>query len=302
MRSRIHVTGAEVKTKLPYLALLRPHQWAKNLLVFVPLVLAQKYESGAIASAAVAFIAFSLAASAAYIINDVIDRSADRLHPQKRRRPIAAGSIAPNAALAVVPVLLIAAGILSYRLGQNFSMALALYFALTCAYSLRLRVTLFLDTIALGCLYAIRMVAGGYAVGVAISEWLIAFAVFFFISLALVKRYAELVRLSDAGGERPERRAYNVSDAPLLIGLAAASAFASFTVFSQYISSIEVHRIYEHPARLWIVGLILMYWHTRILFLVHRKKIDDDPIVFAISDRRSLGCGLLVFLILFLLG
>jgi 4-hydroxybenzoate polyprenyltransferase len=302
MRSRINVTGADVKSKLPYLTLLRAHHWAKNLLVFVPLVLAQKYESSAIASAVVAFVAFSLVASAAYIINDVIDRGADRLHPQKQHRPVAAGSIAPSAALAVVPVLLIAAGLASYKLGLNFSMTLAFYFALTCAYSLRLRMTLFLDIIALGCLYAIRMVAGGYAAGVEISEWLTAFAVFFFISLALMKRYAELVRLSDAGEEKPERRAYQVSDAPLLIGLAAASAFASFTVFSQYISSIEVHRIYEHPARLWIVGLILMYWLTRMLFLVHRKKIDDDPIVFAISDSRSLGCGLLVFLALFLLG
>ncbi|UVO39413.1 UbiA family prenyltransferase [Bradyrhizobium arachidis] len=278
--------------------LLRVHQWSKNSLVFVPLVTAQRFEPSAFGEAILAFVAFCLAASGTYIVNDLVDIGADRNHPRKKTRPLAAGAIRASHALIASIALVILAGAAAACLSPLFGAALSAYLGLTTAYSFLLKRTMLLDVVTLAGLYTLRVFGGAAAILVPLSEWLLGFSMFLFMALALIKRYVELATRIDAGLPDPVNRNYRKSDLMIVASLAAAASFNAVTVFALYISSEIVYRLYRHPFNLWLICPILMYWLARALMMAHRRAMDDDPILFALRDRNSLFLLILVGAIL----
>jgi 4-hydroxybenzoate polyprenyltransferase len=238
-----------------------------------------------------AFIAaasFSLAASSIYILNDLVDLDADRGHRSKRLRPLAAGTVSIRKALVACPLLLLLAFALGLLLPSSFLAVLAAYLALTTAYTFYLKRMTMVDIVTLASLYTLRVLAGAAAVAAVPSEWILAFSMFIFTSLALMKRYVELTARLDAALPDPTNRNYRKSDLATLAALAAASGFNAVTVFALYIYSEKVHTLYRHPEALWLICPILLYWVGRALILADRRLMDDDPIMFALKDRVSL--------------
>ena len=288
---------------LPDLLLaLRPHQWLKNLLLFVPLVLAHEIDRAArVSHIALAFIAFCLCASGTYVFNDLRDRTFDRDHPAKRHRPFAAGRL--SASVGVVLALLLFTTGLSLSvvmLPTPFTAMLVLYAALTALYSLWLKRKLLLDVFTLAGLYTLRVLAGGAAGGFRVSEWLLAFCIFFFLGLAFAKRYAELLRVSDAAaadafkpppdalGPKVPGRAYHVEDLAVIEAVGPASGYLSVLVMALYVSSTKATQLYHSPILLWLLCPVLLYWVTRLWFVARRRKLDEDPILYALKDPVSL--------------
>ncbi|MGJ5208002.1 UbiA family prenyltransferase [Bradyrhizobium sp. HKCCYLR20261] len=265
--------------------LLRVHQWAKNALVLVPLLTAHQFGFWPVATALLAAVAFSLGASAAYILNDLVDVTADRAHATKRNRPIASGAIAPAQAIAAMALLLVTALALATAISLPFLGMLVFYLALTTAYSFRLKRIALVDVVTLAVLYTLRVIAGAVAIGVAMSEWLFAFSLFIFMALALVKRYVELDRRS--GGDKPMSRDYQPNDLSMIAVLAAAAGFNAVVIFTLYISSDTVRALYSHPQIMWAGCPVLMYWMARVMLFAQRGLIDDDPVIFALKDRVS---------------
>jgi len=268
--------------------LLRVHQYAKNALVFVPLLTAHLFTGEAVLQALLAAIAFSLCASSVYVLNDLADLRDDRGHRTKCRRPLACGAVPLTHAVMAVPILLVSALAVAAAVSWSFLGVLLGYFALTTAYSFSLKRKMVMDVIALAMLYSIRVIGGAVAVDVVVSKWLLAFCTTIFMSLALIKRYVELATRHDANMPDPTNRDYRTSDLPVVGALAAAAGFNAVTVFALYISSDAVNQLYTRPAILWLVGPVLMYWIARALMMAHRRLMDDDPMVFALKDRVSL--------------
>jgi len=265
--------------------LLRVHQYAKNALVLVPLLTAHKFALEPAVTALLAAVAFSLCASSAYILNDILDIKADQAHPTKRHRPIASGAISVTQAALVGVVTLVLAAAIALSISPAFAGVLLGYLVLTSSYSFWLKRIAIVDVVTLACLYAIRVIGGAVAIAVPMSEWLFAFSLFIFMSLALVKRHVEL-----AG--RPEgsvllARDYQAGDKSMVAMLAAASGFNAVVIFTLYISSDTVRALYSHPQLLWINCPILMCWIGRVMLLAQRGLIDDDPVIFALRDRFS---------------
>ncbi|SED62478.1 4-hydroxybenzoate polyprenyltransferase [Rhizobiales bacterium GAS191] len=281
-----------------WLKLIRVHQYAKNALIFIPLLTAQKFQAASFLIALTAFIAFSLCASGVYILNDLVDLAADRCHPTKKNRPLAAGTIPPFEGIVAACLLLCSAVIIGATVSPMFLGVLVAYFALTSAYTFALKRKMLVDVIVLAMLYTIRVIGGAAAVDVPMSEWLLGFSMFIFTALALIKRYTELSVRLDGDLPDPSNRNYKIGDLPIVATLAAAAGFNAVTVFALYISSDTVHRLYRHPLLLWLICPILMYWIGRALMLAHRRMMHDDPIVFALKDWRSRVCVGMVGLIL----
>ena len=277
---------------------MRVKQWSKNLLIFLPLVLAhlvlnrQKF-----LEASAAFASWSLAASATYILNDLLDMEADRTHPWKRRRPFAAGDLSPQSGVAVMCVVAALAAMLAVRLPISFSFWLGSYFVTTIAYSLVLKKFALVDVLTLAGLYTLRMVAGGAASDVALTPWLGGFSIFFFLSLAIVKRYSELHNLRKAGQISANGRGYHVEDIEQLRSFGTASGYASVVVFTLYINNPEVMKLYSHFQRLWLLVPVLIFWISRMWLLAHRGELDEDPVVFALTDYWSAALGIIAMLI-----
>jgi len=274
---------------------MRPHQWSKNLLVFVPVFAA--HDASQIPLAALGFIPFCLTASAIYIVNDIVDIEADRAHPRKRNRPFAAGD------LSVGTGYVLAAGLLAlaFALAWSFSnlplvATLAVYLVSTFAYSMLLKRKLLLDILTLAGLYTLRIVAGGFAGEVTLSPWLLGFSMFIFLALAAVKRQAELVDQAKTGRESAGR-AYQVGDLPIITGLALSAGTSSILVLALYISLEDVQHLYPHPELLWFICPLVLYWVLRMVIKTHRGEMTDDPIVFAAKDQGSQAavilCGLI---------
>lgn len=269
-------------------AAMRPHQWLKNLLVFVPTLAAHDFGTG-LATSAVAFLSFSLCASAVYILNDLLDREHDRAHPRKRFRPVTSGALPAAAALRLSFVLLLASVLVAFSLPSRFLLVLLGYFALSALYSLWLKQMLLVDVVTLACLYGARLAAGAAASGIALSPWLAAFSLFIFFCLAMVKRCAELADKEAGGGKMIKGRAYSADDLPALFTMAAASGFVSILVLALYVNSDAVRGAYAHPEWMWFVCIPFTLWITRVLLLTHRGEMHDDPIVFAATDWMSLA-------------
>ncbi len=277
---------------------VRPYQWAKNVLVFVPLLLAHTLRLPLILNTLLAFACFSLCASASYIINDMLDMESDRRHPTKRLRPFAAGDLQASTGTAISALFLVlafaAAGL---WLPVAFSGWLAIYLVTTLAYSLALKKKALVDVIVLSGLYTLRLLAGGAAAQTTVSAWLAAFSAFFFFSLAMVKRFSELENLRTQGRVAAPGRGYRVSDASQLRSFGTASAFAAVVVFALYINGGKAIALYRHPERMWLIVPLLLFWISRIWLLAARQEMNEDPVIFAVTDRTSLLIGLAVALI-----
>lgn len=280
-----------------WMKLLRPHQWAKNALVAVPLLTAHAFGLTPLLHCALAFIAISLCASSVYIINDLVDIQADRGHPSKKRRPFASGAVPVLSGAAVAPLLLGAGVLCGLAVGLKFLAALGVYYATTTAYTFVLKRKLMIDVVTLAGLYTVRVIAGAVAIAAPMSEWLLAFSMFIFLSLALVKRHSEMAVRLEAGLPDPSNRDYRVADLPMLISLASAAGYSAVIVFALYLSSPAVRPLYTHPKVLWLAVPLLIYWISRTIAISHRGQMHDDPVVFALRDRVSLAtvaaCGLL---------
>lgn len=273
---------------------LRPHQWLKNVLVFLPILAAHRFDAATLGLGLAAFVAFCLVASSVYLLNDLLDLAADRAHPRKRMRPLASGALPLRIGAGLVPLLLLAGLAVALALGPLFLASLAAYYALTVAYSLSLKRKALVDVAVLGMLYALRVVAGGAAAGIELSVWLVAFSVFLFFALATVKRQAELIDLAQRGGERASGRGYGVADLPVVTQMATASGFVAVLVLMLYVNDAEVAQRYGTPELLWGVALVTLYWVARMVLLASRGQMHDDPVVFAARDRVSLVCGAVV--------
>lgn len=276
-----------------YLAALRPHQWAKNLLLFVVLLMSHRLtDSDALMRVLVGFVAFSLCASSVYVLNDLLDLSADRRHPRKRHRPFAAGDIPVSHGFVALPVLTLLSLGIAATLSLSFLGVLIVYLAITLAYSFRLKHYVLIDVMVLAALFTTRVIAGGVAIQVLPSFWLLAFCVFLFTSLALVKRCSELVTMGRQGAEAVHGRDYRVSDNVPLMAMGIASGYAAVLVVAFYINSSAVTELYKHPEFLWLLCPVLLYWVSRLWLKTHRGEMHDDPLVFAATDRASRYIGL----------
>lgn len=267
---------------------LRLHQWLKNVLVFVPLLAAHMLlRPSAVAHAVAAFVIFGVCASGVYVLNDLLDLGADRAHPRKRERPFAAGRLPLVVGFVIAPVLTVVAFAAAYVLSSHFALVLLAYYMLTLAYSLRLKQIAMLDVLVLAGLYTVRIIAGGVAIASGMSFWLLAFSMFLFLSLALLKRYTEVAAQSRNGRELVKGRGYAATDASLLAMLGGASGYLSVLVLALYIDSTASAALYHHPQWLWLMCPLLLYWISRFWIIAHRGAMHDDPVIFAVTDNVS---------------
>jgi len=283
-----HVRAELRGRTLAWIRALRLHQWAKNLLVFVPLITAHLVpDRTLITQALLAFFCFGICASASYLINDIIDREADRAHPRKRMRPFASGELAPHQGITVA-ALLLAAGFSTAWFGLNalFLSTLVLYVASTHWYSFVLKRIAMVDVLALAGLYTLRLLGGSAAMGIAPSFWLLSFSMFLFLSLAVAKRYAELSMILSEGRRKAAGRGYSVADLPLMLAVGVCSGLISVLVLALYVHEGTAGR-YTHPELLWLICPLMLYWVCRVWRKTHRQELHDDPVVFAIVDRPS---------------
>lgn len=271
-----------------WLRQLRVHQWAKNALIFVPLVLAHQItDPQKLAVAAMAFLAFSLCASSVYVLNDLLDLGSDRRHVTKKNRPFAAGALPLAAGFTMIPLLLVPAFAISLAIDIGFAAVLAGYYGLTLAYSLELKRQAVVDVFTLAGLYTIRLFAGGVVAGVHLSPWLLAFSIFLFLSLAIVKRVGELQGLPRDSARALHGRGYGRDDLPILTALGVASGYASVVIFSLYINAPDSRALYPNHAFLWLFIPLILFWISRVWLKTWRGEMHDDPIVFALKDRVS---------------
>lgn len=272
----------------------RVQQWVKNGLLFVPLLTAHLWtDMGAVHAALLAFLSFCFTASAIYVFNDLSDLVDDRAHPVKRYRPLASGELAAPRALAGAGVLLVLALACATQLPTDFGVWLATYMVTTSAYSAWLKRRPIVDVMCLAGLYTARLLAGAAAIGVTISFWLLAFSMFLFLGLALVKRFAELRRLAMLGPGRTSRN-YEAADLPVILASGVAASMAAVMVLALYIQSDQILQLYAYPHRIWIACPVLLYWGVRTWFQANRGKVEEDPVAWAGKDPVSwLAAGLI---------
>ena len=283
-----------------WLKALRLHQWMKNALIFVPLLAAHQIANPILLwQGILAFLLFGLCASSVYLLNDLLDLADDRHHKSKRYRAFASGRISIKSGLFVFPILLIGSFVSAWLLlPWEFSAALIAYYILTLAYSLSLKRQMSIDVIALALLYTMRIIAGAAAFSLDLTFWMLAFSMFMFLSLALVKRYAELYEARRKGHtEKTRGRGYYPNDLEMISSLGAASGYLSVMVLALYIHDMQTVLMYSHPQVIWLACPLLLYWITRVWMLTHRGQMHDDPVVFAIRDRASLVIGVLFSLV-----
>jgi 4-hydroxybenzoate polyprenyltransferase len=295
-----NVLGTYKPTLRQWKKALRLHQWLKNALIFIPLLAAHRInELPLVLNTSLAFLLFGLCASSVYILNDLLDLNDDRHHPTKCRRPFAAGNISIKAGLITFPLLLITAfsGAIQF-LPIKFVIVLAVYYAVTIAYSFVLKRWMIVDVITLAALYTLRIIAGVKAVELNTSFWMLAFSMFIFLSLALIKRYTEL-HLARKKGEtkKLQGRGYYPSDLEMISSLGAASGYMSVLVLALYINDPIAITLYRYPNLIWFACPLLLLWISRVWMLTHRGHMHDDPVIFAIKDRASLIIGILFFIV-----
>lgn len=289
----------------PWVKAMRLHQWAKNALLFVPLITGHAiFDWPALSRVVLAFLCFGLCASATYLINDLLDLDADRHHHKKRFRPFAAGSLPVSSGVIGCIVMAFAGLGLAVMLPGPFQLALLAYIVVTLLYSFWLKRVASLDVLTLAGLYTLRVVAGAFAAAVVLSFWLLAFSMFVFLCLALVKRVAELLdlksrhQLGDAGSLKARGREYSVEDIPILQNLGTTSGYMAVLVLALYINSPEVTKLYRTHEILWLIAPLMLLWVTRLWVVTARGYMDEDPILFAIKDPETWVTGAVTAMIL----
>ncbi len=295
-----HVFEERTNPLRAFVKALRTHQWAKNLLIFLPPLLAHSRSISTLGKAFLAFFCFCCTASATYIVNDLLDIEADRRSAKKRRRPFASGDLAPATGVIASLMLLCAAFAVAQLLPSHFLLWLLFYVASTLLYSMYLKRIALLDVLVLSGLYTLRLLAGGAATGTKISHWLAGFAIFLFLSLAMVKRFAELGNARLSGVQLKNGRGYLMTDLEQLRSFGTASAFAAVVVFANYISSQDVVKLYHRAQYLWLIVPLMILWLCRVWLLATRGELDEDPVAFALTDAASLAIGGAVFVIVLL--
>jgi 4-hydroxybenzoate polyprenyltransferase/phosphoserine phosphatase len=271
---------------------LRLHQWAKNILVFLPIFAAHRLGLASLAQATLAFFAFSLCASSVYVLNDLLDLPHDRAHPRKRSRPFASGALPLHRAPLMIAACLGGGFVLALALPWRFLLMLSVYYLCTVTYSFGLKRKPVWDVMMLALLYTLRVFAGSAAVGIRVSPWLLAFSMFLFFCLAVVKRQTELVQhLRSGKDDKLSGRGYMTEDLGMLSSMAASSGYMAVLVMALYVNSADVLPLYHHPTALWALCPVLLFWISRVLMLAHRGLLHDDPVVFALRDRISLLVG-----------
>ncbi len=278
---------------------IRPHQWIKNLLVFVPLITSHQLSRlDLLSKACAAFVAFCLVASSVYVLNDLFDLQSDRAHASKCKRPFASGDLGLGWAAVLGPGLLLAGFAVTACWAPSALWVLAGYFALTLFYSYWLKRKLLLDVFALAALYTFRMLMGSAAYHVELSVWLLSFSMFLFLSLGFAKRSAELQNMV---GDLPNsRRAYTRADLPQVNIFGVAAGFASSLVLTLYMNSDNVRVLYCNPNLLWLLFPLMLYWVSRIWILTSRGQMDEDPVLFAVRDRTTILVGVAAVVILWM--
>ena len=278
---------------LLFIRALRVHQWLKNLLLFAPLFAAHLFgDVSLLGRVGLAFLSFSLCASSAYILNDLVDLPDDRAHSSKRNRPFASGALPVIHGALLIPVLLLTAFLIGSLLPPVFILVLGTYYVVTLAYSIWLKRIVIVDVLVLAGLYTLRVLAGAAATSIHLSFWLLVFSMFMFMSLAMLKRYSELYGLSDEGGA-VKGRGYNVSDLVLVNNAGITSGYLAALVLAMYIDSADIAIHYTHPEIIWLLCPLLLYWVSRMWLIAGRGGMHDDPLVFAVSDRISRWCAVL---------
>lgn len=276
---------------------VRLHQWAKNLLIFIPLLCSHALSAGKLLAALAAFCCFSLTASSAYIVNDLLDIETDRRHPRKSQRPFAAGDLSAIGGLAIAVIFLLVGLVGAYLLPGRFFACLLIYLATTLAYSLYLKRIALVDVLVLSCLYILRLLAGSTVTQTPISHWLAGFSMFLFLSLAIVKRFAELENLRAGNGVPRNGRGYVLADLDQLRSFGTASAYAAVVVFAIYISGPDVVKLYHKSPLLWLTVPLMILWLNRVWLLASRGELDEDPVAFALTDPTSQVIGIFVVMI-----
>ncbi|MGO9995453.1 MAG: UbiA family prenyltransferase [Steroidobacteraceae bacterium] len=275
------VIGAALET-------MRPYQWLKNILVFIPLAAAHRLaDRNLLCTAVCTFVAFSLCASSIYVFNDLHDAPADRLHPRKRFRPIAFGALPRSIAIGLVPLLLAGAIVACLPLGSRVAALLVGYMALMVAYSLTLKSIVLLDVLVLAAGFALRVIVGAVAVNIVPSAQLLEFCMLLFFSLALVKRYAELALLRVRDGPAAHARAYRLDDQEVILALGSGSGILSVVSLTQFMGTASLERLDSRFEFICMTSVLLLYWICHVWLTAHRGRMTDDPLVFAIKDRVS---------------
>lgn len=282
-----------------FLKMIRVHQWAKNTLIFVPIILAHKiFDFKLLLDGITAFFSFSFLASFVYIINDIADLDADREHPTKKHRCFASGEVFIGTGLKIAFVLLLLSFVISIRLGQEFISILLLYFIITNLYSFLLKKLVIIDVITLSFLYTIRVIAGGYPFNIYLSPWLFMFSFFIFFSLACAKRYSELYAVKNHLQSKINGRGYRANDLEQMQIFGSASGYLAILIFALYVHLGIPERLYKSTQTLWLLCPVLLYWISRIWLFSHRGEMTQDPLVFALKDKASyvvLILGIIIF-------
>lgn len=281
---------------------IRVHQWVKNALIFVPLITSHQISNTSLLiDTLLAFIAFGFCASATYIINDLSDLESDRKNSTKRFRPLASGDLSIPTGIAISIIMMLISITIAIQLSEWFIWSLLTYILITLSYSFKLKRLQSLDITVLAGLYTLRIIAGAAAINVLPSFWLLAFSMFIFLCLALIKRLSEIINNKARYTEQTKLsgRGYYISDLQVLLSLATASGMLSILVFAMYINSPETLSLYQEPYVLWLLCPLLTYWITRIIIMASRGHVDEDPILFAIKDIHSWVTGSIILLIIF---
>jgi 4-hydroxybenzoate polyprenyltransferase len=287
----------------PLLKVMRLHQWSKNLLVFAPLLLAHRlWDVQALAQTLGAFLCFGLVASSIYVMNDLLDVAQDRKHATKCRRPFASGALSPRAGFVLAPALALSGAGLGLLLPHPFMAVLGAYAILNLGYIFFLKRKLLVDVLALAGGYTLRILAGNAAGPVELSSWLLAFSMFLFLSLALVKRYVELdtTEIDAPGSHKVMGRGYRRSDLDMLSQLGVSSGFAAVVVMALYVDGAGRQGLYRLPELIWLICPVILFVIARIWMLAKRRELPDDPVLFMIKDWRShlMGAAVAVVLVL----
>ena len=288
-----HLTTKQFSIR-PYLKAARPHHWVKNVLIFIPAIAAQQIGGPTLMLSFLAFICFSCVASSVYLLNDLLDLGADRMHPHKMSRPFAAGSVPIAHGTLMASVLILLGFLLAFIISVDLLLILTTYFLLSMLYSLTLKRQVVIDIFILATLFTTRLIAGAVAVDILLSVWLISFSMFFFLSLAAIKRQAEMVAAAARGQLTANRRGYHIDDLPIIAMVGLGAGYMSVLVLMLYINSPNVASLYNFPNALWGVCAVILYWITRTVIIAHRGEMHYDPLVYAFKDRISQICFLAI--------